>query len=370
MTVEVAIPSLTSISRGTDPIYHIANGVLILNGYPTADQLISLQFSGALEGIGVIANSLSRDASYMLQVNAPGTSGTPANFQAASNTDVLGYHYLSTPLVAVVSSGGSFQSASINYAGDDGTNPSLANLRVQSIAASYANLVPKDGLEQWLMSESAGTPFMGPASSWPDQSGQNHDAIQVIAAYQPARVAMDGNTCFGAYSFGGTQYFDFDLPIDGWQEMTVFMVAKASANPAAGFRPSQASAIFWSENAPEGSTFLTPYQNDVAFSFGTMQSWNEQVFTRQLPIGQDFTITRAVHDGTRDALYVDGLLALTRRDRLPVLGGSTGTAYIGRGSHGTYFNGEIAEVLVYHRVLRPEESAGVEFYLRNKFGTR
>jgi hypothetical protein len=370
LTVEVTIPSLKSISGGPGPIYQITNGALVLNGYPLEGQLISFQFGGAIAGIGVIANSLSRDTSYVLLIDAPPTGETPPNFQNASSTDVLGYHYLSTPLMAVVSSGGSFQSASINYVGDDSTNPSLANLRVQSSAASYINLVPKDGLEQWLMSESAGTPFLGTATSWPDQSGQNHDAIQTTAAYQPARVEADGNTCFGAYSFSGSQYFDFDLPIDGWQEMTIFMVAKASVNPAAGSRPSQASAIFWNENAPEGSTFLTPYQNDVSFSFGTTQGSNEEVFVRPLPIGQDFTITRAVHNGANDALYIDGLLALTKPNKLPVLSGTRGKAYIGRGSHGSYFNGEIAEILVYDRVLLPEEAAGVEFYLRTKFGTR
>jgi hypothetical protein len=45
-------------------------------------------------------------------------------------------------------------------------------------------------------------------------------------------------------------------------------------------------------------------------------------------------------------------------------------AYLGKGLGNTYFKGEISEVLVYDRVLSQQEAAAVEFYLRNKFGTR
>lgn len=48
----------------------------------------------------------------------------------------------------------------------------------------------------------------------------------------------------------------------------------------------------------------------------------------------------------------------------------TGTGYIGQGVNNTFFNGEIAEILVYNRVLSTNEAAIVESYLRNKFGTR
>jgi hypothetical protein len=40
------------------------------------------------------------------------------------------------------------------------------------------------------------------------------------------------------------------------------------------------------------------------------------------------------------------------------------------GLNNTYFNGEISEILVYNRILTADETATVESYLRNKFGTR
>ena len=91
---------------------------------------------------------------------------------------------------------------------------------------------------------------------------------------------------------------------------------------------------------------------------------------RHRTIGQDFTVTRAVHDNSTDSLYVDGLLVLRQGNKLPVLAGTSGAGYLGRGTNNTYYSGEISEVLVYNRVLTVEEAASVESYLRNKFGTR
>ena len=66
---------------------------------------------------------------------------------------------------------------------------------------------------------------------------------------------------------------------------------------------------------------------------------------------------------------MNGLLALTQGSKSPVLAGTSGAGYIGRGLNNTTYNGEISEILVYNRVLSANEAASVESYLRNKFGT-
>ncbi len=230
--------------------------------------------------------------------------------------------------------------------------------------------VPTQGLQQWLRSESAQSQFLGGVSIWPDESGSGHDATQTVQANQPFGVQADGNACKSAFEFFGNQFFNFNLPIDGWSQMTVFMVAKSAVDPLSGSWPSDAAAIFWNENASWGNTYVTPYKADVSFRFGTTQVNNLPVYTRPVAIGQDFTITRAVHNGSTDSLYVNGLLALSQGNKNSVLNGMTGTGYIGQGVNNTFFNGEIAEILVYNRVLSANEAASVESYLRNKFGTR
>ena len=114
--------------------------------------------------------------------------------------------------------------------------------------------------------------------------------------------------------------------------MTIFMVAKSLANPPNGSYASQSAAIFWNENAAWGNTFLNPYQTSVPFRFGTNQVNNQPIYTRPGTIGQDFTVTRAVHDGTTDSLYVDGLLTLSQGGRMRLCMGLPGLGISVRGS--------------------------------------
>jgi hypothetical protein len=369
LTVQVTIPSLQS--QGAGPIYSVANGTLTLNGLPaTSGELLTLQFSNPVAGLGLIADSVGRGSDFTLQTDAPGQ--VPPSFQNTADIFSIAPYYYSIPLQQVnfLNPQGGFTTAYVLFAGGNFGLPSLSNPRVQSAAASFTTMVPKEGLQQWLISGSVQSPFLGNASSWPDQSGNGHDATQTIQANQPGQVQGDGNACQPAFSFAGNQYFNFNLPIDGWEQMTIFLVGKASGNPPNGSYASNAAAIFWNENAFWGNTFVSPYQTSEPFRFGTTQAGNQPIYSRPVTVGEDFTITRAVHNGSTDSLYVDGLLAVSQGNKLPVLNGTTGVGYIGKGSNNTYFNGEISEILVYNRVLSPDETASVESYLRNKFGTR
>ena len=266
---------------------------------------------------------------------------------------------------------GGFTTAYVSAGPTGFAPPTISNVRVQSATASDTGLVPTKGLQQWLSSDAimpTGPPAF-PLAAWPDQSGNGHDAAQTVAANVPSPV-RDGNYCKPAVSFNGNQYYNFNLPIGGWQQMTVFMVAKSAVDPAAGSYASFSSAMLWNENAAWGNTFVSPYQGSEAFRFGTTQVGNQPIYSRPATIGQDFTITRAVHNSDTDSLYVNGLLVLRQGGKLPVLAGTSGDGYLGRGINNTYYNGEISEVLVYNRVLTVEEAASVESYLRNKFGTR
>jgi hypothetical protein len=367
LTVQVTIPALAGLQAG--PIYTVTNGTLLLNGFAAANgTIMTLAFSGPVSGVGLVTNSFGRQADFTLQTEAPGSE--PANFENTADTLTIAPKFYSIPLQQVDMQVG-FTNAYVLFGGspDFGT-PSLSNIRVQSRAAAHTTLVPREGLQQWLVSESAQNPLDGGAASWPDQSGNDHPATQTVAAQKPGQVQGDGNACQAAFSFNGSQYFNFHLPIDSWQQMTIFLVAKSSGTPPAGSAPAASAAIFWNENALWGNTFLTPLQATEVFRFGTTQAGNQPIYSRPVTVGEDFTVTRAVHDGATDSLYVDGVAALRQANKLPVLSGTTGAGFIGRGLNNTYFKGEISEVLVYNRVLSPDETAIVESYLRNKFGTR
>jgi hypothetical protein len=367
LSVQLTIPTLTEPQAPT--VYTAASGVLALNGNLGGNGM-QLQFSQPVAGVGVIATTSGRSANFSLTTTASNASSPgPPNFVNNSSTDTVPPHYFTFPLEAVATRGSSFALATISAAP---VAASFADLRVQSTAADSTseNTVPLDGLEMWLKSESAESQYALGASAWPDQSGKGHDATQTVTANQPGQVEADGNNCQGAFSFAGNQFFNFNLPIDGWEEMTVFIVGKSFVDPPASTPAAYSAGILWNENAPWGNTFVTPYQKSVVFSFGTTQQRNESIYTRPANIGQDLTITRAAHNGSTDSLYIDGQLVQSKANKLPVLGGATAAGFIGRGINNTYFTGEISEILVYDRVLTTSEASQVEFYLRDKFGTR
>jgi Concanavalin A-like lectin/glucanases superfamily len=368
LSVTLTIPTSTNNQAG--PLYEVRGGTLfVATGSP-----LTMQFSSNVAGVSVLVSSEARGQNYTLG-DAPNNTGVPASFGSSITTFTDGYSYFSTPLQEVGPVAG-FTTTSIfggpisdfsqaaNVAG-------ISNLRVQSLAANPATTVPTQGLQQWLRSESAGSQFQGFATEWPDQSGKGHDATAPTTPGQngPDQIQQDGTNCRGAFAFANNSYFNFNLPINGWNQMTIFLVSKSTQDPPAGSFASTASAILWNENASWGNTFVAPYQKSVPFRFGTTQVNNEPSYTRPVTIGQDFTVTRAVHDGTTDSLYVDGIRVLSQGSKYPTLSGTTGAAYIGRGINNTYFNGEISEILIYDRVLTADETAAVEKYLRNKFGT-
>lgn len=373
LTATISIPSL-SVYAGV-PAYKV-NGVrLQFNGIsqvtPVPVNLLTLSFSSDIRGIGLdVGNPGGRfDYTYNLQVG--NGSAVPVPF---SNTS-LGYTFsLYTPMtenLQMVGRGVTFPSATVRFFGSPGEGfgqPIVSNIRIQSASApDPADSIPKAGLQQWLRGD-VGTAYPYSTGIWPDQSGNGHDAT-ATPDHAPT-VTADGRTCQSAWLFNGSTWFDFNLPIAGWNEMTVFLVARSTEDPPPNSYNSNAAAILWTENAFWGNTFISPYQTHVYTRFGTTAPNTNLSYIRPgAGIGGDFTITRAVHNQGTDSVYVNGIRVLSKSGNDAVLGGVTGAGTIGKGINDTYYNGEIAEILVYDRVLSPQEAAQVESYLRNKYGT-
>jgi hypothetical protein len=367
LSVQLTIPSLTPIGGG--PVYTVSNGVLILNTNALGSGPLQFQFSQPVAGLGGIGTMAGRAANFSISTAPPDAS--PQSFSNGNNSDNPAPHYNSSALEQVALEG-TFSLAVVTVTGGNFGYPSVANLRVQSTAAAAANAntVPTDGLAMWLKSESASSQFAGGAAIWPDQSGNGNNATQSNPANQPGQIEQDGNTCRGAFSFSQNQYFNFNLPIDGWQEMTIYLVAKSLVDPPAAAWAGSYAGLFWNQNGSWGNTYLTPYQQTIAFRFGTGQLQSQPFYRRPATIGQDFTVTHAVHQAFADSLYVDGQLVLMLPGRGAVINGTDGTGFIGHSSDNTGFVGEISEILVYNRALTTLESTAVDAYLRKKFGTR
>lgn len=364
LTVTVTIPALTAQTTG--PIYSINGGTLQLNALPapsaSTPTVLTLEFNQSIYGIGLNTQTKGRfEYSYTLQVGTPAPG--PTIFSTTSTGYTVDYESPQTQSLQMVGLQTPFQTASIQFSGDEFYNIALSNIRVRSASAPDPSLaVPTKGLEQWLRADTGN--ILG--GVWKDQSGNGHDATPGTTA--PV-FTVDGRNCQPAWAFTNNAYFDFNLPIAGWSKMTVFLVARANTDGPAPNLCSQSSAILWAEDAYGGNTFVSPYQTHLAASFGTTQKGNTLFYTRPAGgIGQDFTSTRAVHDHDVDTLYVNGLRVLREGGKFPVLGAVSGAGTIGEGIHHTFFNGEISEILVYDRVLSENEAATVENYLAQKYG--
>jgi hypothetical protein len=365
LNVTVIIPPLKSESGGL--LYSTNSGLLSINAL--ADT-IHLAFSKPVYGLSLEGSVTARSASFGLITNTnaeSGIGGAPPNFSNnLSFTTEPPY-----PYGAQLQSSAVIAEADLSFPTAYTGNPVLANLRVQSKANLTTATVPTDGLQMWLQSPVTAPEESGASATvWKDASGNNHDATAGAGAQAPLQAGASGPNCQGGFAFSQNQYFNFNLPISGWDAMTIFLVSKSFTNPPAGTYGSSSAAILWNETGQWGNTFISPWQTTAPFRFGTQQVNNQPAVVRQTDIGQDFTISRAVHDGSTDSLWVNSLKVFSQGGKQAVLSGTSGAAYLGRGINNTYFNGEISEVLVYNRALTPSEAAAVESYLRNKFGTK
>jgi hypothetical protein len=245
----------------------------------------------------------------------------------------------------------------------------LINFRVESGSGpDLSKQIPKNGLQEWLRADRVN--FLpipinaGSVVSWPDQSGNGSDGAPPTSSSSPI-LLLDAPNCTPVVSFNGSQLLKFNLPINGWTGMTVFLAAQSYAD-SAGWWANQ--ALFWNETARWGTTFFTPSQTHAFFRFGTTQVNNQPVYTRPIDIGGDFTVTTATHNTQTDSLYVNGLLVLQQGGKDLAISGTAPTATIGAGLNSAFFTGNIGEILIYDRALSASEREVVEHYLITKYG--
>ncbi len=366
LSVQVQVPSIQR-SPEQAAAYTVQSGTVSF----ASPISLGLAFSAPVKGVGVDTSLPGRFGFNFFLGTDPENSVGPL-FQQTVNANTYAFGPYSLTLQAV-DRVDSFSTAFLGGTPDPNettVGATLSNLRVQSVTAE-ANIeagLPKRGLSLWLRNQDIPRDGQGfrVISPWPDSSGAEHNAVPSQAGV--SSISSDGRACRPAFVFGDpASYLKFNLPIDGWREMTVFLVASAAADPNA--YASQNSALFWQENHFWGNTFVSPYQTHAAFRFGTEQVGNQPIVQRPVNVGADDTVTRAVHNNDTDSLYVNGRLALRQGGKAAVLNGTTGEALIGQGLNGTPFSGKVSEILVYNRVLSDEEAATVEQYLRDKFST-
>jgi concanavalin A-like lectin/glucanase superfamily protein len=232
-----------------------------------------------------------------------------------------------------------------------------------------AGSVPSSGLKLWLKADAGVTSSGGSVSRWADQSGSGTDATQATASSQPSLIANAVNGRPGLRFDGVDDFLNFTLPVNGLTGMSMFMVSSNSSDRNGGtVSRAENAPLFWGETSSWGTVYLSPFQTNVKFRFGTGQTNNWPSYTRPASIGSAFSRTSAIHNGSTDILYVDGQEVLREGGKLSSIAKVKDTATVGRGFwDNTYFPGTIAEVLVYNRALSDSERQGLDQYLQGRY---
>jgi hypothetical protein len=362
VTATVQIPALTGNSSTPVPAYTVNGDRLQLNAYGANLQtLIRITFSTPVKGASVLAsiagtlNSASLTAYHQSPSSPQSVLGVSQGGSMPGQFTPLQWRaILTSPQITAID-------LSLDATLASPPPAIFSNLRIESADAPSSDQVPRNGLMQWLASEDAS------ANDWPDISNNGHDATQTTTASQP-QLTFDGSNCRRSLTFNNNEFMNFTLPISGWSQMTIFLVAKSDSDVLPGQATSTSAAILWNENQYWGNTYIGPFWTHDTFRFGTTQVGNYPNYERPTTIGGDFTVTTAVHNGGTDTLSINGTQVLQQSGKLSVLGGMDGSAFLGRGYGNTYFDGTISEVLVYNRVLTTAEMQAVTGYLETKFG--
>jgi hypothetical protein len=233
------------------------------------------------------------------------------------------------------------------------------------------------GLEAWYKSGVGVTLNGGDVSQWDDQSGNARHLTQGTAANQPLYNASDANwNGLASITFNGT---------------SDFLLCHAVA-PAIFQGTDKAWTIVTAVKRAAGGTYrFLLGSNDIAGGGNAQvvlsQKWNSVddyvIYKRDTSgssvdshigtSGDTAVIIRWQHSGTLGEVYVNGASAGTSANNVGALTSQDafciGAFPSGLSSGATFWTGDIAEVVMYSRLLTAGEQTQIEDYFKSKFAT-
>jgi hypothetical protein len=218
---------------------------------------------------------------------------------------------------------------------------------------------PNAGMRLWLRS-SRGLPSAGGVEAWLDQSGLGNQATQTIVENQPTVVTGAAFSGYPVVRFSGEpgQYMSLPDFMNGASAGEAFVVLSknSAANEVAGL---------WTLGVSNGSRY-PEVSEEIQDDFGT-DLWTPANAGAVLPT---LTVPHLYNVASGPGEWFQNLngqrYATAERELNNVVFSST--PLLGAGINiGVFFPGDIAEVLVYSRVLTVAERAAVTAYLINKY---
>lgn len=226
----------------------------------------------------------------------------------------------------------------------------------------------------WLKADTGVT---APASSgisyvntWADQSGNSNNLAQTTAARKPWLYSSVWNGESAIHFDGSNDYLfkaiatDHDL---NDPEMTIFVVTTRDT------ASSTKNIMVFKDGTSTNEGYELKYDSSGKFQF----LFGDGSAIRTVETGADYAtgsagrahiLTATIEDNPEIALRVMGKLAASSSSHTYRPNSSSATFAIGSQILSNYFKGEIAEVIIYNRVLTDAEIEQTEGYLASKYG--
>ena len=231
---------------------------------------------------------------------------------------------------------------------------------------TYTVQLPQDGMVLWLDAGKDITHGSG-VSKWEDQSGNDNDAAQTNSLNQPTYVTNELNG-YPVVRFTVSEKY-LSHPSILTSDYTAFYVLKLTAT-------SKENKLYY-YHAGSVSTgdlgFFAEYWWAPSYGWGSVGNVNNSVTpqTRDLRASKVYPtpLDWRIHTHQPDALYKNGEVILNYVPESDDVYAGGLTTIGSRSDNSTlYFVGDIAEILVYDRILTVSEREMVEDYLSDKYG--
>jgi type II secretory pathway pseudopilin PulG len=238
----------------------------------------------------------------------------------------------------------------------------LSAIGLSNINCAPNNFSPVDlsGLQFWLKADVGITLNGSNVSSWADQSGNGHDAVQATDTYQPLLVDSQLN---------GEPIIRFDGNNDSLQNNTLVVAQPYTLFYVVKDYVDTNNYNWFINNYP--TMALANYNPSLGYYTIYAGSW----MTSSIPYPFGYSTISAIYSGAdaKSNVWYNGSLATT--------GGNTGNGginattgnYLYIGTLAYNFSGEsstfdVAEIIIYNSALSDTDRQSVENYLADKYG--
>jgi hypothetical protein len=253
----------------------------------------------------------------------------------------------------------------------------LTDVAFVAKATPSSSFAPTDlsGLQAWWKSGVGVTLNSTTVSEWDDQSGNGNNLTQGTAANQPtynstdaswnglASISFDGSNDFLKAHSLAAMFQGTDLPY------TIVTAVKRGAGGTYRFLLGSNDSVAGNAQNAVGQR----YNSTDEYVIYRRDSANNSAVTEKGTANNNAVIIRWQNSGTVAEVYVNGSSVGSGANDVGVLSSqdifSLGAFPTGTTTAANFYLGDVAEVVVYNRLLTAGEQTQIENYFRTKFAT-